>query len=70
MTREHYTISGRKRERLKTLTAIFCLLAVIIAGTVGLILENQPMEPDVVYPMTNRNITWTGAGYSGIYGGR
>ena len=46
------------------------LLAVIIAGTVGLILENQPMEPDVVYPMTNRNITWTGAGYSGIYGGR
>ena len=24
---------------------------------------------DVVYEMTNRNITWTGAGYSGIYGG-
>jgi hypothetical protein len=37
---------------------------------VGLILENQPMEPDVVYPMTNQHIEWTGAGYSGIYGGR
>ena len=24
---------------------------------------------DVVYEMTDRNITWTGAGYSGIYGG-
>ena len=24
---------------------------------------------DVVYEMANRNITWTGAGYSGIYGG-
>jgi hypothetical protein len=70
MTHKQYTTSCRKKERLKTLTAIFCLLAVIIAGTVGLILENQPMEPDVVYPMTNRNITWTGAGYSGIYGGR
>ena len=23
----------------------------------------------VVYPMTNQNITWTGAGYSGIYAG-
>ena len=59
MTREHYTISGRKRERLKTLTAIFCLLAVIIAGTVGLILETQPMKPDVVYPMANQHIEWT-----------
>ena len=70
MTHKQYTTSCIKKERLKTLTAIFCLLAVIIAGTVGLILENQPMEPDVVYPMTNRNITWTGAGYSGIDGGR
>ena len=70
MTHKQYTTSWRKKERLKTLAAIFCLLAVIIAGTVGLILENRPMEPDVVYPMTNRNIEWTGAGYSGIYGGR
>jgi hypothetical protein len=70
MTHKQYTTSWRKKERLKTLTAIFCLLAVIIAGTVCLILEHQPMKPDVVYPMTNRNITWTGAGYSGIYGGR
>ena len=22
-------------------------------------------EPDITYPMTNRNITWTGAGYGG-----
>lgn len=25
-------------------------------------------ECDVSYPMVNQRITWTGAGYSGIYG--
>ena len=70
MVHKKYITSEMKKERRKTLAAVFSLVAVIIAGTVGLILENQPMEPDVVYPMTNRNITWTGAGYSGIYGGR
>ena len=48
-----------KRERVTTILAIFFLLAVICAGTVMLILEGRPMEPDVVYPMTNQNIEWT-----------
>ena len=58
-TQKYFTTSCRKKERAKTISAIFCLLAVIIAGTVGLILENRPMEPDVVYPMSNQNIEWT-----------
>ena len=59
MIRKYSTTSCAKREHLKTLAAIFCLLAVIIAGSVGLILENQPMEPDAVYPMANQHVEWT-----------
>ena len=29
--------------------------------------EREP-ECDVSYPMVNKNITWEGAGYNGIYG--
>ena len=59
MVHNKYITSEMKKERRKTLAAVFSLVAVIIAGTVGLILENQPMEPDVVYPMTNQHIEWT-----------
>lgn len=69
MNRGYYITKERKKERVKTAVSVCLLLAVIIAGTVGLIMENRPMEPDTVYPMTNRRIEWTGAGYSGIYGG-
>lgn len=69
MIRGYHITINRKRERVKNILAVGFLLAVIIAGTAGLMLENRPMEPDTVYPMTNRRIEWTGAGYSGIYGG-
>ena len=59
MVHKKYITSEMKKERRKTLAAVFSLVAVIIAGTIGLILENQPMEPDVVYPMTNQHIEWT-----------
>lgn len=60
------TYSG-KRESLKTILAVAMLLTVIIAGAVGLIIEKQPTGYDKVYPMTNQHISWSGAGYSGIY---
>ena len=59
MVHKKYITSEMKKERRKTLAAVFSLVAVINAGTVGLILENQPIEPDVVYPMTNQHIEWT-----------
>lgn len=60
------TYSGKK-EALKTICAIVALLMVITAGIIGLILEKQPTGYDKVYPMTNQRISWSGAGYSGIY---
>lgn len=45
------------------------ILAVIIAALVWLnVSVKVGVEPDVVYPMVNARIEWSGAGYSGIYG--
>ena len=45
------------------------ILAVVIAALVWLKLGVQRgVEPDVVYPMVNARIEWSGAGYSGVYG--
>lgn len=45
------------------------ILAVIIAALVWLNVNVKAgVEPDVVYPMVNARIEWSGAGYSGIYG--
>ncbi len=50
--------------------------AILVSVAVGLYVVSgyffgraMTTAADVVYEMTNRNITWTGAGYSGIYGG-
>lgn len=52
------------------------VVVILVSAAVGLYAVagyffGQAMKavPDVVYQMTNQNITWTGAGYSGIYGG-
>ena len=45
------------------------ILAVLIGGLIWLnVSATGGTEPDAVYPMVNRGIEWTGAGYSGIYG--
>lgn len=59
MHTKNYTTSCAKKETLKTIIAVIFLLAVVAAGTVGLILENRPMEPDAVYPMANQHVEWT-----------
>ena len=45
------------------------LLAAVIAALVWLNVNVKGgVEPDVVYPMVNARIEWSGAGYSGVYG--
>lgn len=45
-----------------------CVLTVIIGALVYLnIQQDNRQDWDVCYEFTNKSITWTGAGYSGIY---
>ena len=62
----HY--STRDREK-SILTAICGVIAIILAVwmSIAAMKEAERIKPDVEYPMVNRNITWEGAGYSGIY---
>lgn len=62
-----------KRNKSKspfTVAAILVAIALCFAVASGYFYA-RAMEAtaDVVYEMTNKNITWTGAGYNGIYGG-
>ena len=63
----HCTTNKDKKEAIKTGLCICFLLAVIIAGAVGLSLEKPHTTPDKTYPMTNAHIVWEGAGYNGVY---
>ena len=45
------------------------VVALIILAEAGMIARQRGQEPDVTYKMANQRIEWTGAGYSGIYGG-
>ena len=63
---KHY--STREREKA-IFTAICGVLAIILAVWLSIVAakETDRIKPDRVYPMVNQNITWEGAGYSGIY---
>ena len=57
-------------EREKAIfTAICGVLAIVVAVwlSIAAAKEAYRIKPDVEYPMVNQNITWEGAGYSGIY---
>ena len=43
------------------------ILAVIALAVLNLVYDDST-PPDVVYPMANQHIEWTGAGYNGIRG--
>ena len=62
----HY--STREREKA-IFTAICGVIAIILAVWMSIMAmkEADRIKPDVEYPMVNQNITWEGAGYSGIY---
>jgi hypothetical protein len=63
----HCTTNKDKKEAIKTALCVCLLLAVIVAGAVGLSLEKPHTTPDKTYPMTNARIVWCGAGYNGVY---
>ena len=62
---KHYST----RLRGKAIFMLFIvLLAVVAVVVLALLPAEAHTEPDVIYPMVNQNITWEGAGYSGIWG--
>ena len=60
------------RKALILMTALVIALAFFGVRALDDYLDRTAWEraADVVYPMTNQGIEWTGAGYSGIYTGR
>ena len=63
---KHYTTRDREKA---IFTAICGVVAIILAVWMSIMAmkEAERIKPDVEYPMVNRNITWEGAGYSGIW---
>ena len=50
----------------KILIAILVgMLILLIAVTIWEMVRETEVEPDVIIPMTNQHIEWTGAGYGG-----
>ena len=69
-TTPYSTTRSAKSEHFKTAMAVIFLMITIAAWVVTLILERQQAHvEEYEIPMANINVTWTGAGYSGIYGG-
>jgi hypothetical protein len=59
------------RKALILITALVIALAVAGIRALDDHLDRTAWEraADAVYPMANQHITWTGAGYNGIYAG-
>ena len=54
---------------MKKQNMVIAVLAAVVAALIWLNVNVKVgVEPDVVYPMANARIEWSGAGYSGIYG--
>ena len=62
----HYTTRDKEKA---IFTAIVGAIMLIVAVWMSIMAmkEADRIKPDVEYPMVNQNITWEGAGYSGIY---
>lgn len=65
LTMKYY--NTRYKKKAIVMLAIV-LLAVVAVVVLALLPAEAHTEPDVIYPMVNQNITWEGAGYSGIWG--
>ena len=62
---KHYST----RLRGKAIFMLFIVLLAVVAVVLLVVLPAEAhTEPDAIYPMVNQNITWEGAGYSGIWG--
>ena len=50
---------------IKVLLMLAGMLILLIAVTIWEMVRETEVEPDVIIPMTNQHIEWTGAGYGG-----
>jgi len=48
------------------LLVLVCLVVLWVLTACG-VFDDWTWKPAVSYPMTNAKVTWTGAGYNGIY---
>ena len=65
----NYKYFNKKTEESKAakiLIAIMVGMLILLAVvTIWEMVRETAVEPDVIIPMTNQHITWTGAGYGG-----
>ena len=63
---KHYNTRDKEKAIFTAIVGVVMLI-VAVWLIVAEIAEAERIKPDVEYPMVNQNITWEGAGYSGIY---
>ena len=65
----NYRYFNKKTEESKAAKILIAILVgmliLLAAVTIWETLRGTEIEPDVIIPMTNQHITWTGAGYGG-----
>lgn len=66
----------KNRTKVRIRKSVTWILIILMAAAVGacigsfFIAQAERRQPaEFVIPMANANITWSGAGYNGIYGG-
>ena len=65
----NYKYFNKKTEESKAAKILIAILVgmliLLAAVTIWETLRGTEIEPDVIIPMTNQRIEWTGAGYGG-----
>ena len=65
----NYKYISKKTEESKAAKILIAILVgmliLLIAVTIWEMVRETAVEPDVIIPMTNQHIEWTGAGYGG-----
>ena len=62
----NYIKKTEESKAAKILIAILVGMLILLAAvTIWETLRGTEIEPDVIIPMTNQHIEWTGAGYGG-----
>ena len=65
----NYRYFNKKTEESKAAKILIAILVgmliLLIAVTIWEMVRETEVEPDVIIPMTNPHIEWTGAGYGG-----
>ena len=66
----------KNRTRVRIRKSVTWILIILIAAVIGACIGSlfiaqaeSRQRAEFVIPMANANITWSGAGYNGIYGG-